>query len=317
MRAQLLVVLVCPAAAVWGLPQPSPHTQPSREYCRRGSACWPDAAALAALNKALEPELHRQIKYEGGNATYPAPVPGGAQQPLFGYGEESLPALVVAEEPTGPCFAGTPANETRPTCLASTRNNEAQWGPAIVAFPLTTAHVVTAVRFAREHNLCLSVLGTGHDFMNRHDGCPDGFLIRTTLLKSIEWDMDDSRGEGGTVRVGSGHTFNEIARSASDRNRIVASGWTPTVGVAGWSLGGGHGPFNGWAGLGVDNFVEAEIVLANGTLITANETHNTDLHWALRGGGGSTWGVLTHLTLRAHTFPTTGFHERNAVWFFI
>ena len=70
MRAQLLVVLVCPAA-VRGLPQPS------REYCRRGSACWPDAAALAALNKALEPELHRQIKYDGGNATYPAPVPGG------------------------------------------------------------------------------------------------------------------------------------------------------------------------------------------------------------------------------------------------
>ena len=102
-------------------------------------------------------------------------------------------------------------------------------------------------------------------------------------------------------------------------------------------MGGGHGPFSGWAGLGVDNFVEAEIVLADGTLVTvrppalpdgfgfnqltaalfraqANETHNRDLHWALRGGGGSTWGVLTRLTLRAHTFPATGFHERNAVW---
>jgi hypothetical protein len=146
---------------------------PSREYCRRGAECWPGTAALAALNAALEPELRRQIKYEGGNSTYPAPVPGGAQQPLFGFGEEGLPALVVAGSPTGACFVG--ANETleaRPACLASTRNNEAPWGPTIVAFPLTAAHVVAAVRFARAHNLCVSVLGTGHDFMNRHDGCP-------------------------------------------------------------------------------------------------------------------------------------------------
>ena len=105
-------------------------------------------------------------------------------------------------------------NETRPACLASTRNNEAPWNPAIVVFPLTAAHVVASVTFARKHNLCVSVLGislsflllfspislvflsfishlshippfgtgTGHDFMNRHDGCPDGMLIRTTCM---------------------------------------------------------------------------------------------------------------------------------------
>ena len=101
-------------------------------------------------------------------------------------------------------------------------------------------------------------------------------------------------------------------RAASDRNRIVASGWTRTVGVAGWSLGGGHGPFNNWAGLGVDNLLEAELVLANGSLVTANARHNSDLFWALRGGGGSTWGVLTTLTLRAHAFR--GFHQRSATW---
>ena len=244
------------------------------------------------------------IHYAGGNATKPCPLPTGAKQPLFGFGEQGLEPVYYTESPTGQCFVGAADDEKRPTCLASTRNNEAPWGPAIVVFPLEADHVVTAVKFARHHNLCVSVLGTGyvacvrgtrppvrplsapnrlcgswrsrvspavrsrshrvptrralfalrrgpcvvvvrsHDYMNRHDGCPDGMLIRTTLLKTIEWDLDDTRGFGwkdGTVRVGSGHTFNEIGHSASDRDRMVASGWTRTVGVAGWSLGGGHG----------------------------------------------------------------------------
>jgi FAD/FMN-containing dehydrogenase len=175
----------------------------------------------------------------------------GATQPLFGFGVEGAPPVVTADAPTGQCFTGKLDDEKRPTCLAATRDNPARWGPAIVAFPLTAAHVVTSVNFARTHNLCVSVLGTGHDFLNRHDGCPDGMLIRTTLIKSIEWDLDDSRGFGskaGTVRLGSGLTFSEIGRSASNNNRMIAEGWTHSVGVAGWSTGGGHGPFAGWAG---------------------------------------------------------------------
>jgi hypothetical protein len=142
-------------------------------------------------------------------------------------------------------------------------------------------------------------------------------LIRTTLIKSIEWDLNDLRGFGskaGTVKIGSGLTFSEIGRSASDNNRIVAEGWTHSVGIAGWSTGGGHGPFAGWAGLGVDNLLEAEIVTSNGTLLTANANSNSDLYYALRGGGGSTWGVLTRLTIRAHPVPPDGFHQRTMTW---
>eukprot|EP01047_Picozoa_sp_COSAG01_P128997 COSAG01_NODE_58400_length_306_cov_0.971014_1_plen_68_part_10 len=61
----------------------------------------------------------------------------------------------------------------------------------------------------------------------------------------------------------------------------------------------------------MDNLLEAELVTANGTLLTANaDNEHAELFWALRGGGGSTWGVLTKLTLRAHAFPETGFHQR-------
>ena len=77
--------------------------------------------------------------------------------------------------------------------------------------------------------------------------------------------------------------------------------------MIGWSTGGGHGPFGASKGLGVDNILEVDIVIANGTLITANSVNNSDLFWGIRGGGGSTWGVITAITVRAHKIPVGGF----------
>jgi ribonuclease T2 len=132
--------------------------------------------------------------------------------------------------------------------------------------------VQTAVRFAREHNLCISVAGTGHEFLNRHS-CEDGVFIRTSLLKDVTWDLTDSKGFGhadGNVKLGAGLVWSEAHKTAADNNRFVASGWAATVGVVGWSLGGGHGPFSPGKGLGVDNILEVDIVLHDGTLVTAN-----------------------------------------------
>ena len=80
----------------------------------------------------------------------------------------------------------------------------------------------------------------------------------------------------------------------------------PCTQLGGWSLGGGHGPFANALGLGVDNILEAEVVTADGSLLVANSTDNADLLWALRGGGGSTWGVVVSFTLRAHPVPEHG-----------
>ena len=92
---------------------------PSREYCKRGDErCWPTASDVAALTQALDPSQPRVIKYEGGNNTFPAPIPDGAQQPLFGFGESGLPPVVTTSRPTGPCFVGKHVtDEDRPTCL--------------------------------------------------------------------------------------------------------------------------------------------------------------------------------------------------------
>jgi ribonuclease T2 len=97
-------------------------------------------------------------------------------------------------------------------------------------------------------------------------------------------------------RYGSGVVFSEAHKAAADRGLYIASAWVQTVGVIGWAIGGGHGPFGPSSGLGVDNILEVEIVTGNGELRIANATHNSDLFWALRGGGGSNWGIITSIT---------------------
>lgn len=183
-------------------------------------------------------------------------------------------------------------------------------------FPVNASQVQTAVRFANKHNLCVMVAGTGHDFINRHS-CNDGIFIRTSLMKDITWDLNDSKGfnnSDGNVKLGAGLTWSEAHKSAADNSRVVTSGWANTVGVVGWSIGGGHGPLSTGNGLGVDNILEVDVVLSDGSLVTANSKQNSDLLWAIRGGGGSSWGVITAITVKARRIPTGGFTVWEASW---
>jgi hypothetical protein len=205
------------------------------------------------------------------------------------------------------------------------------FSPAFTVWPLTAAHVQAAVSFAVRHDLCIQVAGTGHDFMNRHS-CHQGVFIRTSLMKEVEWDLQDVKSFGwaeGNAKLGPGLVFSELQSIAAEQNRFFASGWANTVGIVGWSLGGGHGPFGPSKGLGVDNILEVELVTADGSLVTANalgttitspdglnttEQESSDLFWSLRGGGGSAFGVVTAITLRAHTTPATGFTMTQKQW---
>lgn len=95
---------------------------------------------------------------------------------------------------------------------------------------------------------------------------------------------------------------------------MVVSGWGDTVGVVGWGIGGGRGPFTPSLGLGVDNILEVEIIIANGTLLVSNSQNNSDIYWAVRGGGASAWGIITSITYRAHAIPDGGFTEAILFW---
>lgn len=191
------------------------------------------------------------------------------------------------------------------------------WNPGFIVWPTTVAHVQEAVKFATSHNLCIMVAGTGHDFMNRHS-CEDGVFIRTALMKNMSFDNNNDKNfpnaADGNVELGPGTVLAEAHYHAAQEGRFISSGWASTVGIIGWSIGGGHGPFAGSKGLGVDNILQIGIVLANGTYVIADSTQNTDLFWALRGGGGSTWGIITKITIRTHKIPSGGITLAGVEW---
>ena len=136
-------------------------------------------------------------------------------------------------------------------------------------------------------------------------------------MKNITFDLTDANNFGwadGNVEFGPGIVFSEAHFAAAHQDRFISSGWASTVGVIGWSIGGGHGPFAPSKGLGVDNILQVQIVIANGTLITANSNQNTDIYWAIRGGGGSNWGIITAITMRVHKIPNGGFTLAQIYW---
>jgi len=161
--------------------------------------------------------------------------------------------------------------------------------------------IQAAIKFAVEHNIRPVIKGAGHDYLGRSSGPEDGFAltIYTFWMKDMSFD-DEMNPE--LMTVGAGVIWEDAYRFALDHGRMVIGGGCPSVGAAGgWAMGGGMSDVLGkMVGHGVDNMMSAKVVLANGTLVTASKEENPRLYWALRGGGGGTFGVLTELTWKTH-----------------
>lgn len=219
-----------------------------------------------------------------------------------------------------PCFnPDEDWNHASDMCRAALHQNEYRnWNPFIVVFPLNERHVTAALTFAARHRLCIATAGTGHEY-NSRNSCPTGgILIRTILLKNKEflptWDEDKALAPAGAFRFGAGSIFAEMHHFSAEHDRVVASGWCSTVGMVGFHLGGGHGPFAPSMGLGVDNLLEIEVLQIgrgiDGHPVVhkkiASRRQNPQLFWAMRGGGGGVWGVILSMTIRAHAVPNGG-----------
>jgi hypothetical protein len=173
-----------------------------------------------------------------------------------------------------------------------------------------TGDVVAAVNFARENNLRLVVKGGGHSYLGTSNA-PDSLLIWTRFLDDITLHNGFvaegcSERPQPAVTVGAGaiwmHTYNQVTTKGG---RYVQGGGCGTVGVAGLVQGGGFGSYSKNYGTAAASLLEAEIVTADGVVRIANACTNPDLFWALKGGGGGTFGVVTRLTLRTHELPDT------------
>src|SRR5690606_35386261 len=165
--------------------------------------------------------------------------------------------------------------------------------PMMFAMCTDVADVVASVNFARENGLTVAVRGGGHNGGGL-GLCDDGLVIDLSGIKFVRIDTSDN-----TVRVGGGNLWGEVDHATHAFGLAIPAGIISTTGVGGLTLGGGVGHLSRKYGLTIDNLLEADMVLADGSFVTVSADQNKELFWAIRGGGGN-FGIVTSFKFQAH-----------------
>jgi len=169
--------------------------------------------------------------------------------------------------------------------------------PALIAMCTDAADVIAAVNFGREQALDVAVRCGGHNGPGL-GLADDGLVIDVSGLGGVRVDP-----KARTARVGAGCKWGDVDHATHAFGLAAVSGVISTTGVAGLTLGGGHGYLTRRHGLTIDNLLSVDLVLADGRFLTADAEHNADLFWAVRGGGGN-FGVVTSFEFGLHPVAT-------------
>jgi hypothetical protein len=169
--------------------------------------------------------------------------------------------------------------------------------PALIACCAGVADVLTGVRFAREHDLLVSVRGGGHG-MPGFAVCEGGLMLDLSGMKSVHVDPHHR-----TVRAEAGVTWGEFDHETQAFGLATTGGVVGSTGIAGLTLGGGHGFLMRRYGLACDNLLSVDVVTADGRWLCASATEHAELFWGLRGGGGN-FGVVPSFEYRLHPLET-------------
>jgi len=165
--------------------------------------------------------------------------------------------------------------------------------PALIVQCTSTDDVEATVRFARQHNLVIAVRGGGHNIAG-NALVDDGLVIDLSKMQNVTVDPATKR-----ARVEPGATLAVFDAATQQHGLATPVGVNSTTGIAGLTLGGGFGWLSRSLGLTIDNLLSADVVLANGTRVTASATENADLFWGIRGGGGN-FGIVTSFEFQLH-----------------
>lgn len=165
--------------------------------------------------------------------------------------------------------------------------------PLLIARCADAGDIIAAVNFARDSRMPVAVRGGGHNGPG-FGSIDDGLVIDLSPIRGVRVDPS-----AHTARVGAGCTQGDMDHATGAFGLAVPAGIISTTGVAGLTLSGGHGYLSRKYGLTIDNLLEADVVLANGSFVTASKDRNPDLFWALRGGGGN-FGVVTSFLFQLH-----------------
>lgn len=255
---------------------------------RPGEPGWPTDAEWAGLRDAV-----------GGNLVQPTSLYGTCGTDVGGAACQALlPNL------RNPFLIGDQAGGTQVSGYLDA------WQPSVSPYAVaahSTADVVAAVNFARRHNLRVAVKGGGHSYQGTSNA-PDSLLIWLHPMRAITMHEAFTPQGGGeaapAVSMEAGALWIEAYDVVSVQNgRYAQGGGCTTVGVAGHIQSGGYGSFSKGFGTAAGNLLEAEVVTASGRVLVCNERRHSDLFWALKGGGGGSFGIITRVTVRTHALP--------------
>jgi len=284
--AALPLLSLAPALAVQAAP-----TGAALRRVRPADVAWPGAAEWQKLSAALGGNL---LQVHALFSACESAPDGAACQDVF---KNIRNPFYIGDQPGG-------------TQVSGWLN---AWTPAPSAWAVrarSAADVAAAVDFARTHNLRLVMKGGGHSYLGTSNA-PDSLLIWTRAMNEVTLhEAFTPRGcEGRVLPVpavssGAGAMWIDVYSAVTTKaGRYVQGGGCTSVGVAGLIQSGGFGSFSKGFGNAAAGLLEAEVVTADGRVRIANACTNPDLFWALKGGGGGTFGVVTRLTLRTHALP--------------
>ncbi|KAH8882295.1 FAD binding domain-containing protein [Thozetella sp. PMI_491] len=274
--------------------------------CLPEDDCWPSPAKWAALNASVDGSLF-QVRPAGApcfstfngqqNAEYSIAECDTVQK---GWKDSNW----IVEQQTE-AFSDYWTNYTCDPTLTCSVSCNIGMHPQMVVMAQKVSDIQEAVRFAKDQNIRFVIRNTGHCYSGRSSGY-GALAINTHGLDSVLFSAahkGPGTWDGGTAIVGAGVMFRDLYPAAHKLGVDVVGGDYPTVGIAGGYIqGGGHSPLSGIYGMASDSALSFDVVTASGELVTANAANNTDLFWALKGGGMGTYGVVTSLTVK--TYPS-------------
>ncbi|KAK8879018.1 FAD binding domain-containing protein [Apiospora arundinis] len=284
-----------------------PHPVQGLRGCRAfpGSPGWPPEEDWRQLNSSL-----------GGALLKPTP-PGAVCYSSSEYYDQAACNNILSNARNSRFYLNDPVSELTTwteghTCPVrnNAQGNCTQGGfPVYVVNATTVKHVQIAVNFARNRNLRLVVKNTGHDFIGRSVGA-GSLSIWTHYLKDFKFVPSYEQGglQGMAAKVSSGLESWELFRFMKLHNMTLVVPSDSTVGAyGGWMTGGGHSPIDSLYGLGADQPLSLQVVTADGRFVTADPETNSDLYYALQGGGPGAYGIVTSAVVKA--YPSLDFNS--------
>ena len=289
--------------------------------CHPGQPCWPSQQQWHRLNQTLAGHLHQTI---------PLGAPCYKSSPNFNrdtcasvqstynssldrishYGQTFWQTWEACGTSDCSLLSSGPAEKLYPTCSLGTL-------ATYYVDVRVPSHISATLRLAKDHNIRISIKNTGHDFAGRSVG-PNTLAIWTHNLSSMTFHENftasrcPSANAQNVGELGAGVVAGDAYRFFSEYGMDITGGYEESVGLAGgFAQGGGVGDFTARYGLMADNAVEFEVVTAEGQVRVINECNDPDLFWAMRGGGGGTFAVLTKY--RVQLYPSVPIHTYRVV----